>query len=105
MREAKISELTALTEFYESEEARKVRETQEGVGYMCKAFEDVRNEGYTRGVKQGMQQGTQQGMQQGMTRYNALMQQLFAAGRIQDAQRAVTDENYRAQLFKEFQIA
>ena len=32
-------------------------------------------------------------------------QKLFAAGRIQDAERAVKDENYRAQLFKEFQIA
>ena len=33
---------------------------------MCKAFEEVRNEGYARGMQQGMQQGIQQGMQQGM---------------------------------------
>ena len=27
---------------------------------MCKAFEEVRNEGYARGMQQGMQQGIQQ---------------------------------------------
>ena len=31
---------------------------------MCKAFEEVRNEGYARGMQQGIQQGMQQGMQQ-----------------------------------------
>ena len=31
-----------------------------GVEYMCKAFEEVRNEGYARGMQQGMQQGIQQ---------------------------------------------
>ena len=33
---------------------------------MCKAFEEVRNEGYARGMQQGMKQGMQQGIQQGM---------------------------------------
>ena len=33
---------------------------------MCKAFEEVRNEGYARGMQQGIQKGMQQGMQQGM---------------------------------------
>ena len=33
---------------------------------MCKAFEEVRNEGYARGMQQGIQQGMQQGIQQGM---------------------------------------
>ena len=32
------------------------KETQEGVAYMCQAFEDVRNEGYRRGMQRGMQQ-------------------------------------------------
>ena len=68
---------------------------------MCKAMEDMRNEAMQKGLLQGMQQG----MQQGMTRYNTLMQQLFSTGRIQDAERAVKDEDYRAQLFQEFQIA
>ena len=31
---------------------------------MCRAFEEVRNEGYARGMQQGMQQGMQEGMQQ-----------------------------------------
>ena len=48
------------------ETTRYYKETQEGVEYMCKAFEEVRNEGYARGMQQGIQQGIQQGMQQGM---------------------------------------
>ncbi len=43
---------------------RYYKETQEGVEYMCRAFEEVRNEGYARGMQQGMQQGMQEGMQQ-----------------------------------------
>jgi len=42
------------------ETTRYYKETQEGVEYMCKAFEEVRNEGYARGMQQGMQQGIQQ---------------------------------------------
>ena len=38
------------------ETTRYYKETQEGVEYMCKAFEEVRNEGYARGMQQGMQQ-------------------------------------------------
>ena len=35
------------------EVTRYYKETQEGVEYMCKAFEEVRNEGYSRGMQQG----------------------------------------------------
>ena len=42
------------------ETTRYYKETQEGVEYMCKAFEEVRNEGYARGMQQGMQQGMRQ---------------------------------------------
>ena len=38
------------------EVTRYYKETQEGVEYMCKAFEEVREEGYKRGMQQGMQQ-------------------------------------------------
>ena len=41
------------------ETTRYYKETQEGVEYMCKAFEEVRNEGYARGIQQGMQQGAE----------------------------------------------
>jgi len=33
---------------------------EKGVEYMCKAFEEVRNEGYVLGMQQGMQQGSAQ---------------------------------------------
>ena len=35
------------------------RLTMTSVEYMCKAFEEVRNEGYARGMQQGMQQGAE----------------------------------------------
>lgn len=38
------------------EVTRYYKETQEGVEYMCKAFEEVRNEGYARGIQQGSEQ-------------------------------------------------
>ena len=43
---------------------RYYKETQEGVEYMCAAFEEVRKDGYDRGMQQGMQQGMKQGAAQ-----------------------------------------
>ena len=45
---------------------RYYKETQEGVEYMCRAFEETRKQGFERGMQQGLQQGMQQGMQQGL---------------------------------------
>ena len=42
------------------EATRYYKETPEGVEYMCKAFEEVRNESFNRGMQQGMQQGMNQ---------------------------------------------
>ncbi len=42
---------------------------------------------------------------EGEARLSKLMKMLFDAGRIEDAERAVSDETYRAGLFKEFGIA
>ena len=53
------------------ETTRYYKETPEGVEYMCRAFEEVRNESFSRGMQQGIQQGMQQGMQQG-TRQTAV---------------------------------
>lgn len=48
------------------ETARYYKETQEGVEFMCKAFEETWQEGFERGIQQGIQQGMQRGVQQGM---------------------------------------
>ena len=53
------------------ETTRYYKETQEGMEYMCKAFEEVRNEGYARGMQQGMQQGAEQ---KEMTNIKTLME-------------------------------
>ena len=42
------------------EATRYYKETQEGVEYMCKAFEEVRNESFNRGAQWGEQRGSQQ---------------------------------------------
>ena len=36
-------------------------EISKGVEFMCRAFEETRQEGWERGMQQGMQQGIQQG--------------------------------------------
>ena len=61
------------------------------------AFED--------GEAKGRSEGRSEGRFEGETRLSKLMKLLFDAGRIEDAERAASDEAYRAGLFKEFGIA
>ena len=46
------------------EVTRYFKETQEGVEYMCRAFEETRKQGYERGLQLGIQQGMEQGISQ-----------------------------------------
>ena len=55
---------------------------------MCKVMEELRNSGLKEGIEQGME----------------LMDKLYSLGRTEDAKRAKTDPQYRAQLMKEFAI-
>ena len=51
---------------------------------MCKVMDDLRNDGIEQGIE--------------------LMDKLYSQGRTEDAKRAKTDSQYRAQLMKELAI-
>ncbi|MBR7173284.1 MAG: hypothetical protein IKD50_02510 [Clostridia bacterium] len=59
---------------------------------MCDVLDRVAARGEARGVKKGE------------SKLAELMDKLFSAGRVDDARKAVKDENFRAGLFKEFHI-
>ena len=67
---------------------KRYKETEEGIKTMCKVMEELRNSGLKEGIEQGME----------------LMDKLYSLGRTEDAKRAKTDPQYRAQLMKEFAI-
>ena len=60
--------------------------------------------GVAIGEKRGEARGVAIGEKKGESRLAALMDQLLSQGRLEDARRAAKDENFRACLFKEFQI-
>ena len=52
-------------------------------------------------VRQGRAEGKEEGRKEGETRFARLMQLLIDSGRSEDLKRAVSDENYRVQLYME----
>ena len=56
-------------------------------------------------VKQFGRAQKQEGQIEGQNRLGALMTELFALGRIEDARRAASDAEYRDKLYKEFRMA
>jgi hypothetical protein len=67
-------------------------EFESEVQRMCNLSKGVYNEGVQQGIQQGMQQGIQ------------LLTKLYSLGRVGDAERAASDEEYRKKLMEEFQI-
>ena len=63
---------------------KRYKETEEGIQTMCKVMDDLRNDGIEQGIE--------------------LMDKLYSQGRTEDAKRAKTDPQYRAQLMKELAI-
>ena len=90
------------------------KETEEGIKTMCTvisvdkggpatmfdAFEDAEK----RGEAIGEARGEAIGKEKGKESIIKLLKQLYALGRDADAKRAITDEQYLAQLMKEFAI-
>ena len=56
------------------------------------------------GMAQGMETGFQKGIQRGEDRLAQLLKLLKSAGRNEDADRVVFDEEYRKQLYQEFEF-
>ena len=63
---------------------KRYKDTEEGIQTMCKVMDDLRNDGMEQGIE--------------------LMDKLYSQGRTEDAKRAKTDPQYRAQLMKELAI-
>ena len=49
--------------------------------------------------------GEARGKQEGENKAYTLMQKLFSLGRVEDAQKASSDEAFRKELYKEFHLA
>ena len=71
----------------------KNKEKKKGEVDVCQAVKEIRDE------------ERQEGRAEGEDRAMALMQKLFAAGRIDDAKKASEDPEYKKQLLKEFALA
>ena len=62
------------------------------------------DEAEARGEARGRKEGEKEGEAKGENRLATLINKLFASGRGDEVQKAASDEAYRAELFKEFQI-
>ena len=72
------------------------QETGEEEADVCKALNDIKKNAEKKGMKQGVKQGE--------TRLGALMQELLADGRTEDACLAAADEGERNRLYREYGI-
>ena len=73
-------------------------EKKEGKVNMCKALEDL----YQDGINQGISQGISQGLEQGRLRINSLNQKLASQNRIDDIMKSAVSSEYQDKLLKEF---
>lgn len=67
---------------------------------MCKAFEDMRQEGYEEGISTGIERGIARGIEL----VNKLNSILVEQNRIMDLKRAAEDSAYQEQLIKELEL-
>ena len=72
---------------------------------MCEVLDRVEAKGIAIGEARGIAIGEAKGKHEGEKRMVALMEKLFELGRVDDAQRAVSDQSFRTLLYKEFNIA
>ena len=69
-----------------------------------KGREEGREKGREEGRVEGREQGIVEGVQKGEARLAVLFGHLLSLGREQDAVRAVSDPEYRRQLYSEFNL-
>ena len=61
-------------------------------------------QGMEKGLAQGMDTGLKKGIREGEERLAQLLRLLKSAGRNEEADRVIFDEEYRKQLYQEFKI-
>ena len=62
-------------------------------------------EGLAEGKAEGKAEGLAEGLAEGEGRLAALMKKLLSLGRMEDLQKAATDQKYREILYTEFKIS
>lgn len=68
---------------------------------VCELFDQYERRGRTEGERNGMKRG----IEKGEDRFAMLTQRLMDCGRIDDLRRAVSDRNYREQLYMEVKLS
>ena len=61
-------------------------------------------EGLAEGKAEGLAEGKAEGLAEGEGKLAALMKKLLSLGRMEDLQKAATDQKYREILYTEFKI-
>ena len=72
---------------------------------MCKALDDLYNDGIECGMKRGLEQGAQKGAEKNENMYDALIKALANSGRIQEIVRCTSDKEYKKKLLSEFNLS
>lgn len=72
---------------------------------MCEVLDRIENKGIEKGIIEGKVIGETSGIAKGADNILTLMQRLFAAGRVADAEKASNDKEYCNRLLAEFGIA
>ena len=78
-----------------------IKNTKAGEKEMSDIFELVKEEGR----EEGRIEGREEGREEEATRMGTLMSRLYELGRKEDADKAITDSEFRNSLYKELGIA
>lgn len=80
-------------------EEQGIREEDEVT--VCELFDQYVRQGRAEGLAEGLSEGRAEGRAEGENRFAKLVKQLIDRGRSEDLRRAVSDQNYREQLYVE----
>ena len=82
----------------------EVVQTEEWEAVKMNILEIGLAQGMEKGLAQGMETGLKKGIREGEDRLAQLLRLLKSAGRNEEADRVIFDEEYRKQLYQEFKI-
>ena len=90
------------------EEEYRIEMTEELVkelSTVCNLGEGIARKSKEQGRMEGRAEGRMEGLKEGESLLNTLFAKLFSLGRVDDAKRCTTDDDFRNALYKEFQLA
>ena len=71
---------------------------------MCKALDDLYNDGVNQGKRQGLELGKRRGLELGEDYFAELSEKLLADFRMEDLRKAIKNKEYRNRLYREYRI-